>query len=324
MDLRLALLELAAHHELTPAAAAQLNKLAFADAEPRQLARIVLWGMAILGAALGGLGIIFWVAANWGGLTRGGQFALLQSVTVAMSAGALLRPSARVPLGILALLSIGGLFAFFGQTYQTGSDAWQLFALWAALTLPLCLGVRHDALWAPWTLVAMTGISLWIHGHSGYALRVDAAAFPVHLAGWGMAMLLTFSLAPNAARYSGAGLVAMRTALVLACIIVTVTAAIGLFYDRSALYLLGLLTLGAAAALFSERRFFDIFALSTVGLGLNVLLLAGTADFVLRNSHSNLVLPLLIVAVVAALLLGSTVQQIMQLSRRHASLGAQA
>jgi len=48
--------------------------------------------------------------------------------------------------------SIGGLFAYFRQTYQTGADAWQLFALWAALGLPLCLGVGSVVPWAPWEI----------------------------------------------------------------------------------------------------------------------------------------------------------------------------
>ena len=74
-------------------------------------------------------------------------------------AGALWRPALRAPLALLAFLGTGGLFAYFGQTYQTGADAWQLFALWGALALPLCLGARSDALWAPWALVVMTAIS---------------------------------------------------------------------------------------------------------------------------------------------------------------------
>ena len=66
-------------------------------------------------------------------------------------------------LGVLALASVGGLLAFFGQTYQTGADTWQLFALWAALTLPLCLGLRHPLLWIVWLVVAHLAITLWAH-----------------------------------------------------------------------------------------------------------------------------------------------------------------
>lgn len=152
MDLRLALLELAALHQLTPEATARLTALGQFDTEPPLLKRTVACGVAIAGAALGGLGILFWVAANWNWLTRGQCFALLQAVVVVMCAGALLRTAARLPLCVLAFLSIGALCAYFGQTYQSSADAWQLFALWAMLALPLGLGVRHDALWAPWTL----------------------------------------------------------------------------------------------------------------------------------------------------------------------------
>ena len=38
---------------------------------------------------------------------------------------------------------IAGLLAFVGQTYQTGADAWQLFATWAALALVWALGRRR-------------------------------------------------------------------------------------------------------------------------------------------------------------------------------------
>ena len=51
--------------------------------------------------------------------------------------GAMLLPVWRAPLALLVFLITGGLFASIGQTYQTGADPWQLFALWAALGLPL-------------------------------------------------------------------------------------------------------------------------------------------------------------------------------------------
>lgn len=324
MDLRLALHELAAQHQLTAEATARLAALGDSNAEPSQLGRRVPFGVAILGAALGGLGIIFWVAANWDLLSRGGRFALLQAVIAVMCAGALLRPAARVPLSVLALLGIGGLFAYFGQTYQTGADPWQLFALWAALSLPLCLGVRHDALWAPWALVAMSAISLWIHAYSGHSWRVDASDLAVHLAGWSMALLLTVAASPAFGRYTGAGLTTLRISLILASIIVTITAAIGLFGTHVApQYALGLLMLGAAAMFFSQPRFLDIFALSAVGLGLNILLVCGAARWLFNDNTRMNVLPLLLIGLIAAGLLASTVTLIMKLARLQAE-GAQA
>ena len=60
MDLRLALHELAAQHRLDAAAARRLQALAGFDAEPAALRRWLPIGMAVLAAALLGLGLIFW------------------------------------------------------------------------------------------------------------------------------------------------------------------------------------------------------------------------------------------------------------------------
>src|SRR5690606_20369814 len=94
----------------------RLQQLAGFDEEPAALRERGALGVAVLGAALGGLGIVFWIAANWASLGRFGRFALLQSVIAATCAGALARPAARAPLSLLALLATGGLFAYFGQT----------------------------------------------------------------------------------------------------------------------------------------------------------------------------------------------------------------
>jgi uncharacterized membrane protein len=163
MNLRLGLYDVAVRHQLDAEAFRRLQAIAGLRDEPDAIARWLPRVVAVLAAALAGLGIILWIAANWDTLGRFGRFALLQGLVLAMGLGALLRPSARAPLALLAMLGIGGLFAYFGQTYQTGADPWQLFALWAALALPLCIAVKSDVLWAPWALVAMSGVSLWTY-----------------------------------------------------------------------------------------------------------------------------------------------------------------
>src|SRR3982751_3055676 len=184
MDLRLALSEIAAEHRLDAAATRRLEDLAGLHAEPAALDTLLPRGVAVLAATLGGLGIVFWIAANWATLGRFGRFALLEVFVVAICGGALWKPAARAPLGLLALLAIGALFAYFGQSYQTGADPWQLFAVWAVLALPLCLAARSDVLWAPWALVVMTGISLWVHAHTSHRWRVQTDDLAVHLSGW--------------------------------------------------------------------------------------------------------------------------------------------
>ena len=84
-----------------------------------------LRGLAAASAGLTGFGLVLWIAANWDALGRTGQFTLLQAAVLGACALAWRLRAARPAAGLLALLGIGGLFAYFGQTYQTGADAWQ-------------------------------------------------------------------------------------------------------------------------------------------------------------------------------------------------------
>lgn len=319
MDLRLSLQQLAAQHQLSGEAAGRLNEIAGIGVEPQGLQRSVPFGIAIMAAALGGLGIIFWIAANWESLSRTGRFALLQALIVTMCTGALFRPAARPALALLALLGIGGLFAYFGQTYQTGADPWQLFAIWAALSLPLCLGVRHDALWAPWALICMSAIALWIHAHAGHGWKVSGADLGYHLAAWGAALLLVFALSPGLSRYTGAGVWGMRVAVTLTTFIITWSGVFALFDSSVApQYALGLAVLAGAAAALCSARFHDTFALSAIGLALNVMLVAGLSRFLLDNSGRDPIFQTMLIGLVAAGMLAATVKLAIAVARKHA------
>jgi uncharacterized membrane protein len=320
MDLRLALYELAARHELDAARVKRLRHLAGIDDEPASLSVWLPRGVAILAAALGGFGLILWIAANWETFGRFGRFALLQGLIAAACVGALAKPRARAPLGLIALLGIGGLFAYFGQTYPSGADPWQLFALWAALALPLCLGVRSDVLWAPWALVAMTGISLWTYAHLDHRWDVSPDTLSVHLQAWCAALLLVAALSAPARRFTGAGEWSLRLALTLTVAMFTSTALGGLFSNEAtAHYALSLALLAVAAGMLSSAKFFDIFGLSAIALGLNILLISGLGKLLFNVHSSDFIGPLLLIGLAAAGLLAATVALILHLSRRHAS-----
>lgn len=323
MDLRLALYELAAQHKLDAAGADKLAHLAGLNRDPDRLAYWLPRGVAVLAAALGGFGVILWIAANWETLGHFGRFALLQALFLVMCIGALVKPSARVPLGLVALLTIGGLFAYFGQTYQTGADPWQLFAVWAVLALPLALSVRSDVVWTPWALIVSTGISLWVYAHTSHHWRVEPKDLRVYLIAWTSALALTLALSPVFARWSGSGIWAMRTAVTLATLMITTTA-LGALFDSeiSLLYGLGPCLLAGAAFALASRQLFDIFGLSAVGLGLNVLLIFGLGKVLFQDTHGdNWFGAMLLLGLVAAGLLAGTVSVLLRLSRRYALQG---
>ncbi len=319
MNRRTALYDLAMEHGLDAETLHRLEHLAGLDAEPDGLARRLPRAVAMLGAALIGLGVILWVAANWDAWGRLGQFALLQGLVLALCLGALARAEARAPLGLLALLAVGGLLAYFGQTYQTGADPWQLFALWAGLCLPLCLAGRSDVLWAAWVLVAMTGITLWVQAHTGRTWRLEPLDLSVHLTAWGLAAALVVGVSPALGRLTGAGPWALRMAITLAVILVTLTALAGLFNNvLGQHYWLGLLTLAAAATVLALPRAFEVSALSAVALGLNTLVVAGLVHWIFDDYHGgDPIGQLLIIGLAAAGCLAASVSAILTLARRY-------
>lgn len=318
MNTRIALYELAQKHALGAASIDQLFAAAGINQEPKDLQKWFVKSAAVLAAALGGLGVIFWLAANWDTLGRMGRFALLQATVLTMGLGAAARPKLRVPLGLLALLCTGGLFAYFGQTYQTGADAWQLFALWAALSLFLCLGARSDVLWAPWALVAMTSIALWTYAHSGHRWQVDSSGLAAYTVALLAAIALVIGLSPLLARWTGAGVWAMRTAATFAVISMTLAAIGGLLNNPIApQFVLALVLFAVAAVILAQRAMFEIFMLSAVALGLNALLVAGLVRWLFDISGADFIGKLFIIGLAAAAVLAASVSAITRLSRRY-------
>ena len=218
------------------------------------------------------------------------------------------------------MLGIGALFAYFGQTYQTGADPWQLFAVWALLALPLCLGARSDVLWAPWALVVMSAISLWTHAHTAHRWRAEPQDIGSFAIAWAAAVAVVAAMGPLAAKWTGAGPWAQRTAATLAVAGITLGAVVALFHrDIAPHYPLGLLVFAAACALLSLRATFDVFMLSAVALGLNTLLVAGFARFVFDGNHGDSIGKLLVIGLAAAGLLAASVAAISRLARHHAA-----
>lgn len=318
MNLRMVLYELAARYGLDATATRQLQQLAGLPFEPPRLAAWLPRGMAVLAAALLGLGGVMAVAANWNALGRLAQFGLLM-VWVGISAlGAILWLRARGAFALLSLLGIGALFAYFGQTYQTGADPWQLFALWAALALPLCAGARSDVVWVPWTLIAIVAVSLWTHAHAGHQWLLPPQALVTHLWAWLATLLVVLLVSPLAARFTGAGVWALRSAVVLAVVLTTLSCVSGLFASRIAPHFvvgLGLLLAGAVAL--SRRRWFDAVALSAVAFGVVSLLTAGLARVLFSGPRgSDEIGSLFVIGVAAAGLLSAAVSSILRLNRR--------
>ncbi|SDD10836.1 DUF2157 domain-containing protein [Aquimonas voraii] len=142
-----------------------------------------------------GFGAVFFIAANWPLLSAGGRLWLLQGLFALSIATALWQPPPQ-PVGRAALLlgfiGTGALFALFGQTFQTGANLYELFALWALLGLPFVFAARWAPVTAAWLLVGNTALALfcgvvpgqhplWLllgFGERSWALRMLVAMLP--------------------------------------------------------------------------------------------------------------------------------------------------
>lgn len=113
---------------------------------------------ALLALGLGHLlaGIVFFFAYNWADIADLAKFAVVEAGIVLAVAGALWRGAGR-PEGAAALIAAtvltGVLLAVIGQVYQSGADPWQLFALWAGLSLPWALASKNAGHWLVWLVV---------------------------------------------------------------------------------------------------------------------------------------------------------------------------
>lgn len=319
MDTRHALLDAAARHGLDADARGRLLSAAALDTPPPDLTRRLARGLGALSAALIGLSLVFGVAAQWATLDRQLQFALLQAAVALPALGTWVRGPARAPLALLAFVATGALFAYIGQTYQTGADPWQLFALWALLTLPLALALRHDLIWSPWALVVMTGAALWMQTHTAHRWRFEPQDLRPQLLTWAVCLAVVAGLSGLGRRGTGAGVWSLRTAVVAAAFVVSATALGGLLRMSVGLqYPLGLLVAAAALVLLASRQAFDLFSVSAWVLAVDGLLVAGLARLLFQGGgRGDPIGRLLVVGLVAAGLLAFSVSQVLRLARRR-------
>ncbi len=109
-------------------------------------------------------GVVFFFAFNWRDLPDTAKIALPQIVMAAGFLGwALTGPRSRfgASAGVLATMMIGVAMGVVGQVYQLGADPWRLFAIWAALALPLAVIARNDGHFAVWFVIASVAYFLY-------------------------------------------------------------------------------------------------------------------------------------------------------------------
>ncbi len=139
----------------------------------RFLNGFALW----LGAVFLGAAVIFFFAYNWKALGQYARFGIVELLLIAALFAALRsgldRTSGKAALLVVDLL-IGALLALIGQTYQTGADPWELFAIWSLFTLPLAFISRFAPLWIFWLLLINLSITFYHQALGGWSIHSGA------------------------------------------------------------------------------------------------------------------------------------------------------
>ncbi|WP_120497459.1 DUF2157 domain-containing protein [Kiloniella sp. EL199] len=109
-------------------------------------------------------GVIYFFAFNWAKLLPahklgGIQFAIIASIISACVCN-LSRLSGQLSL-ISASVFVGVFLAVFGQIYQTGADAYQLFMVWSLLILGWTILSNFAAHWVLWLVIFNVFLGLW-------------------------------------------------------------------------------------------------------------------------------------------------------------------
>ena len=287
--------------------AQRLWQLSGTHEQPAGLGRTLERGLALLAALLLGAGLIFWVAANWQDQTRAFKLGLLEGAVLLGALAALPFPRMRTAALLLATLALGALLAFVGQTYQTGADAWQLFATWAALALVWALVARSDGLWAVWLLIAGLAIALW----SGDTLfnplasllnwRSSSRSWLTPLL-WVAVVALPLALprlgVPAPARIASRIAAAMALS---AWVTIGIWGLFGLFRrEQPELFGLSLVLAAGTLAVALARRPRDFVVLAMAVLALNVFAIAGFARLLFDHAGSGVGEAMLLTLLAAA------------------------
>lgn len=128
------------------------------------------WGLwisrmlLVIGAALVLSGIVYFFAFNWAKIPPSVKLSSIQGGIIACLAGAWFYSLERISGQVLLLSAsvlVGVFMAVFGQVYQTGADAYQLFMMWSLLTFGWVLVSNFAAQWIVWLVITNIFLVLW-------------------------------------------------------------------------------------------------------------------------------------------------------------------
>ena len=146
-----------------------LSEEAFLEASKiiRPISNWFAWAkktLLLVGCGLVLSGVIFFFAFNWAAMGKFFKFFLIEFGIIVCLIFSYIKDNKSLTSKILLLSAsvfVGVLLAVYGQTYQTGADAFGLFIGWAGLIFGFVLVSEFAALWLIWLILLNTGLILY-------------------------------------------------------------------------------------------------------------------------------------------------------------------
>jgi len=133
-------------------------------AEKQAWSKFFHFFLLALGVGFAVSGIIFFFAYNWDDMHKFVKMGIVWTLLTGCIIFVLRAPASETVKNIVltgAALLVGGLFAVFGQTYQTGADAWQLFFVWTVFIAAWVVAANFAPLWLVFLVLVNATVSLF-------------------------------------------------------------------------------------------------------------------------------------------------------------------
>ncbi len=120
--------------------------------------------LLFLGCALVLAGVVFFFAYNWASIGKFFKFGMIEAGIFICVIAAYKRGRTQLSGKVLLLsgaVLVGVQLAVYGQIYQTGADAFELFVGWSFLILGWVIVSEFAALWLLWLVLLNTGMILY-------------------------------------------------------------------------------------------------------------------------------------------------------------------
>ncbi|WP_127131694.1 DUF2157 domain-containing protein [Pseudoflavitalea rhizosphaerae] len=232
-----------------------------------------------LGAGFMLAGVIFFFAYNWDGLHKFVKLGIIEGLVVLFTLTALLMRNNLLVRNILltaASVMIGVLFAVFGQVYQTGADAYDLFLNWTLCTILWVIVSGFAPLWLIWIALVNITVQLYLRqtGSDLSEMTGPLLLFLVNAISLAVTLLL---------KHSGSRTIPHWFIIVLALAAATV-ATIGVctgIFGRMSLaftFLLAAVIISYAGIIFYAFKQQSVFFIAVTGFSIMIILCAGILE----------------------------------------------